>query len=483
MALAAKNHPAHAAMVPMAAGAGIGRVGEFYEQGSWYRGGAEQMFYLTWLYWVQNTQRPTFESGLTDEDLARLGTYFALSPDMPKVAWEEKIRHLPLVEAMENVDGPKGTFARFLARKPNDPAWYEGGLYHDDEDFGVPALWLNSWYDISTSPNLALFNHVRSQASDPEVRANQFMVMAPTVHCGFFKPAYDLKVGERSMGDASFDYEGLIFKWFDRWLKEESNGFEDDTARVQYFTMGVNEWHTAQQWPPAGATSLTLYLDSDQDANSLFGNGRLVRGQPPAKDHQDRFTYDPAIPVPSLGGGICCIGDTIQGGSFDQRANEARMDVLVYTTEPLEQPLNVSGPVKVTLHVSSDAPDTDFTVKLVDVHPDGRAYNLDETIQRVRYREGYDKEVFMEPGQVYEVPVSPMSTSNVFQTGHRVRIEVSSSNFPRMARNLNTGGPNYNESKGRIAHNTIHHSRKYPSRIELTVLPAGTGAGAENSQD
>jgi putative CocE/NonD family hydrolase len=483
MALAAMDHPAHAAMVPMAAGAGIGRVGEFFEQGNWYRGGAEQMFYLTWLYWVQNTQRPRLPADLDDEDLARLGTYFDLSPDMPEVAWEKKISHLPLVEAMENAKGPKGIFAEYLARKPDDPAWYKGGLYHDNEDFGVPALWLNSWYDVSISPNLALYNHVRSNASDAEVRANQFMVVAPTLHCGFFKPAYDLEVGQRSMGDASFDYEGLIFNWFDRWLKEESNGFETETPRVQYFAMGANEWRTAEQWPPAEATPLTLYLDSDQGANSLFGNGRLIFDHPPEKNLPDQFTYDPDIPVPSLGGGICCIGDTIKGGSFDQRPVEARMDVLVYTTEPLERALNVTGPVKITLHVSSDAPDTDFTVKLVDVAPDGRAYNLDETIQRVRYRKGYDREVFMEPGQVYELPVSSMSTSNVFLPGHRVRIEVSSSNFPRLARNLNTGGPNYNESKGRIAHNSVHHSRRYPSRIELSVLPTTTPHTPEGVTD
>ncbi|MEM7356099.1 MAG: CocE/NonD family hydrolase [Acidobacteriota bacterium] len=475
MALAAEDHPAHAAMVPMAAGAGIGRVGEFYEQGNWYRGGAEQMFYLTWLYGVQNTQRPRFDADTSDEDHVRLSKYFDLAPEMPEVKWKKKIWHLPVADAMREVEGPNGMYAEYFARSPDDPRWYEGGLYHDHEDFGVPALWLNSWYDVSIGPNLALYNHVRTNASDPRVREHQYLVVAPTLHCRFFRSSYDLKVGERKMGNANFDYEGLIYRWFDTWLKTDqpdagAQAFARDTPKVQYYAMGANEWRSAEQWPPKKAKPLTLYLDSGGAANSLFGDGRLVRDAPPPEDKPDRFTYDPTVPVPSLGGGICCIGGTIDGGAFDQRPIEARIDILVYTSEPLEEPLEVTGPIDVTLHVASDAKDTDFTVKLIDVYPDGRAYNLDETMQRVRYREGYDREVFMQEGEVYELKVSPMSTSNVFLPGHRIRIEVSSSNFPRVARNLNTGGPNYNESEPKVARNVVHHSSQYPSRIVLSVV-------------
>ena len=149
---------------------------------------------------------------------------------------------------------------------------------------------------------------------------------------------------------------------------------------------------------------------------------------------------------------------------------EARQDILVYTTDPLEQGVEVSGTIEVTLFVSSDVKDTDFTVKLVDVYPDGRAYNLDETILRARYREGYDKQVFMEKDKVYELTISPMSTSNYFDAGHRIRIEVSSSNFPRFTRNLNTGGNNYDETEGIVAHNKVHHSRNYPSKIRLPIV-------------
>ncbi|HXV76922.1 MAG TPA: CocE/NonD family hydrolase [Candidatus Polarisedimenticolaceae bacterium] len=470
LALAAMDHPAHAAMVPMAPGAGIGRVGEFWEQGNWYRGGAEQMFYLPWLYEVQDTQRPRLPDGLSREDLVRLSSYYDLAPEMPEIDWKKKIRILPVADVMERVDGPRGIYKEYFARRPDDPAWFDSGLWHDDEDFAVPSLWLFSWYDISTTPNLALVDHIVRNAGDAEVRDSQFVIMAPVEHCAFFRSASPYTIGERELGDIDLDYEERIYAWFDRWLKGEDNGVTRSMPKVEYWTFGVNEWRKAERWPPAGAETIPFYLASDGDANSLFGDGRLER-EPPAENRPDRFTYDPTVPVPSLGGGVCCIGGTIEPGAFDQRAIEARADVLVYTSRPLERDLDATGPVRVTLFVSSDAPDTDFTVKLVDVAPDGTAYNLDETIQRVRYRAGYDREVLMKPGEVYELAVSPMSTSNVFLAGHRIRIEVSSSNFPRFARNLNTGGPNHNESEPAVARNVVHHSKRYPSRIELTVLP------------
>ncbi|MBT8183962.1 MAG: CocE/NonD family hydrolase, partial [Eudoraea sp.] len=184
----------------------------------------------------------------------------------------------------------------------------------------------------------------------------------------------------------------------------------------------------------------------------------------------DAFVYDPKNPVPSYGGNVCCTGNAIEGGAFDQREMEARQDILVYTSDPLAEGLEISGFIETTLYVSSDARDTDFTIKLIDVYPDGRAYNLDETIQRARYREGYDKEVFMEKGEVYKLKLTPMATSNYFKKGHSIRVEISSSNFPRFARNLNTGGRNFDEKEGIVARNTIHHSSEYPSSIQLPVV-------------
>jgi len=440
---------------------------------------ALEMLFFSWLYGVQNTQRPTFSSDLSSEDLVRLSRYFDLAPEMPMVDWTKAFWHLPVMDIMRNVDGPAGIFAdpapvatggRMIQRTPNDPAWYEGGLYHDDEPFGVPSLWMMSWYDVSIGPNLALFNHVSHNAEDPEVANNQYAVVAPVGHCSYTRATEETIVGERNMGDARLDYDALVYGWFDHWMKGIDNGITDTMPKVRYYTMGSNRWQTSDSWPPAAAELVTYYLASEGNANTLHGDGRLTTTAPPQSDNADAFTYDPFDPVPSYGGNVCCTGGAIQAGSFDQRQMEERQDILVCTSEPLTEGLEVSGTIEITLFVSSDARDTDFTVKLIDVYPDGRAYNLDETIQRARYREGYDRQVFMEEGKVYEVSVSPMSTSNYFASGHRIQIEVSSSNFPRFTRNLNTGGKNYDETEGVVAHTVVHHSQQYPSQIRIPVV-------------
>jgi putative CocE/NonD family hydrolase len=469
MAVASLGHPALKALVPMGFGAGVGRVGGFYEQGNWYRGGAVQMLFIAWLYGVQNVQRPTFPPSLSQEDLIRVSRYYDLAAEMPPVDWSEALRHLPVIDIMRNVEGPKGVFEKMIQRKPNDPAWYEGGLYHDDMPFDVPAIWFMSWYDVSTGPNLALFNHVRKNATSPTVRDHQYAVIAPTLHCAYWRATEETVVGERSLGDARFDYDGLIYDWFEYWLKNSDNGILQKTPRVQFYTMGLNQWQSAEEWPPENSEMVTYFLHSEGSANSVFGDGKLSTEPPGTEEIVNEIIYDPAFPVPSYGGNVCCTGNAIQGGSFDQRQMEARHDILVYSTEPLEQGLEVTGTIEITLYISSNAKDTDFTVKLIDVYPDGRAFNLDETIQRARYREGYTSEAFMEKGRVYELKVSPMSTSNYFARGHRIRIEVSSSNFPRFTRNLNTGGNNYDERKGLIAQNQIHFSKQYPSQIRLPV--------------
>lgn len=215
---------------------------------------------------------------------------------------------------------------------------------------------------------------------------------------------------------------------------------------------------------------MTMFLSSGGKANSLHGDGVLSTNEA-SIDKPDRFVYDPMSPVPSYGGNVCCTGNAVTGGAFDQRDMEARDDILVYTSEPLKNGMEFSGPMEATLYVSSDVKDTDITVKVIDVLPDGTAYNLDETIQRLRYRDGYDKPVvWMERDKVYKVTLQPMVTSNYFGPNHRVRIEVSSSNFPRFDRNLNTGGNNYDEVTGVVAHNAIHHSQQYPSKIVFTVV-------------
>jgi putative CocE/NonD family hydrolase len=478
MAIASMGHPAYAAMNVQGFGAGVGRVGPYYEQGNWYRGGAVQMLFIAWIYGEQNQVRPMFSPGTSQEDLVAASRLFDLAPQMPPVDWSKALEHLPVQDILQNVEGPRGIFAdpmpvdtggRMIQRAPNDPAWYKGGLWHDDMPLDVPGLWFLSWYDVSVGPNLAMYSHVRKHASGA-IADQQWLIVAPVTHCAFTRAKKDTVVGERSMGDARLDYEEIVYGFFDRFVKGAASSRLDSLAPVTYFTMGSNRWQTASTWPPEGAKELTFYLESGGRANSLYGDGKL-QSSPPEKDAPDSFVYDPLNPVPSYGGNVCCTGNAVQAGSFDQRKMEARQDILVYTTEPFSSGTELTGPITPTLYVSSDAKDSDFTVKVLDVYPDGRAFNLDESIQRLRYRDGYDKPLaWMEKGKVYRVTLQPLNTSNYFAPGHRLRIEVSSSNFPRFDRNLNTGGNNYDEWAGVVATNRVHHSREYPSSLTITVV-------------
>ncbi|MGB3801974.1 MAG: CocE/NonD family hydrolase [Lewinella sp.] len=472
MAVASLDHPALKAMVPMGYGAGVGRIGEFQEQGNWYRGGAGQMLFTSWLYHVQHDpMAPRLPEGATQEDLLRLQRFYDMSPEYPEISSTDMLSTLPVSEIISANDGPRGIYEEMIARKPNDPAWNEGGLYHDDMPFDVPTFWFTSWYDVSISPNLALFNHVRENAESEVARENQFLWIAPTLHCAYTRAEENTIVGERSVGDARYDYDALIYGFFDKWLKEEEpSAIIDTLSQVTYYTMGSNEWQMTSAWPPPSTEMVAYYLSSQGEANTMYGDGALENEQPTTDSQPDTIIYDPMNPVYSYGGNVCCTGDAIQGGAMDQRRMEARNDILVYTSEPFTEDTEVTGSVESTLYLSSDVKDTDLTLKLIVVEEDGSAYNLDETIQRVRYREGYDREVFMEAGEVYQVDLTPLSTSNLFKAGQRLRIEVSSSNFPRFDRNMNTGGNNYDETESVIAHNVIHHSAEYPSVVRIPVV-------------
>ncbi|WP_445381285.1 CocE/NonD family hydrolase [Robiginitalea sp. IMCC43444] len=469
MAVASLDHPAHAALIAQGFGAGVGKVGRFNEQGNWYRGGAHQMLFTAWLYGVEHDKfKPRIPAGASQEDLIRISRFYDLAPENPRVDMKEALSHLPLTDLLQNIKGKREIFDKMIIRKPNDPAWRTGGLYHEDMPFNKPGFWFVSWYDVSTGPNLELFNKLR-QHPDPAVADSQFLIIAPTLHCRYTRAKENTVVGERNLGDARLDYYKLYDKWFEVWLKGGSPDLLDDIPRVQYYTMGLNQWQTSTSWPPEGTQMKRFYLSSNGRANSLYGDGKLIETKP-ENDPPDTYAYDPENPVYSYGGNVCCTGNAVEGGAFDQRKMEARNDILVYTSQPLEEDTEVSGFIEATLFVSSDARDTDFTIKLIDVYPDGTAYNLDETIQRARYRNGYDKEQFMKAGEVYKIEMSPMSSSNYFKKGHRIRIEISSSNFPRFARNLNTGGNNYDETEGVIAVNSIHHSGAYPSEIRIPVV-------------
>jgi uncharacterized protein len=478
--VASRGNKALRTFIPESFGDGVGRVGPYYEQGNWFRGGAMQMRFSRWLAGsgiLTSDGRPEFPARMSQEALVTAAKTYDLAQRPLAIDWDRAYFHLPTKDILiaagaphSIYDSPTPSGQKAMAeRTPNDPSWYVGGLWNDRMKIDIPGLWIMTWYDNSVAPNLAAYNYVRSTAS-AAIADKQYAVIAPVLHCSYKRAEVHTIVGARDLGDARLDYDELTFGWFDSLLKGEDNGLLAKTPKVRYYTMGLNKWQSSDTWPPKEARPVTYFLASRGHANSLAGDGALLNAAPD-RDNADLFLYDPMNPVPTPGGSSYNVGADHRAGAFDQRGLEMRDDILIYTTEPLAKGMEVSGPVDVTLYVSSDVKDTDFTVKLVDVQPDGTAWNIDDNIQRARYREGYDKPpVWMEKGKIYKVSFQPMQTSNYFAAGDRMRIEISSSNFPLYDRNLNTGGNNFDETQGVVAHNQVHHSSAYPSSITLSVV-------------
>lgn len=470
LGLATTNHPGHTAMIPMAAGAGIGEVGGYHPQGMFYRGGVVQMPWVRWYYQYGFNEFPTFKGELSREDRIRLNRFYDLWAVKPNVDWAKALRQLPLMKQVDALGGLRSDFNQFIRQLPNDPAWHNVEFAGERDTFGVPSLHINSWYDISFGPSsMALFDHMQKNAFDKESAENQFMIIAATNHCQQSTETEEYYYGDRFLGNAKFDYFDLYIKWFDYWLKGVDNGVTK-RKNIQLYTMGKNRWEFFDEWPPKNSKEVTYYLNSNAGANTKFGDGTL-EAETLKEDGYDTFTYDPSNPVPSLGDNDWGMIPEMKSGSFDQSPIEIRNDVLVYSTAILEEDVQVTGPVKVVIYLSSDVKDTDLTAKLVDVYPDGKAFNVAESIQRVRWRDGYEKQTFMNEGEVYKVEIGPLLTSNMFKKGHQIRLEISSSNFPRFERNLNTGGNNYDETEWLVANNKVHHGPKYPSKIIMMIVP------------
>jgi putative CocE/NonD family hydrolase len=280
------------------------------------------------------------------------------------------------------------------------------------------------------------------------------------------------KIGDVDFGPAAaqFDEDEVTLSWYEYLLKGVPNRFAKEKA-VKIFVMGRNEWREEDDWPVARAQSHKYFLHSDGRANSLRGSGSLSAVSP-LKESTDHYLYDPANPVPTVGGPLCCDGWHMPPGPRDQRAVESREDVLIYSTPPFASDTEITGPISLELFAKSTAVDTDFTAKLVDVAPDGFAQNLTEGIIRARYRDSQEKPALMNPGEVYRFTIDLWSTGNVFLKGHVLRLEVSSSNFPRFDRNLNTGQAQGSGERFTSATNTVYHDAEHPSAL---VLPVVTG--------
>jgi putative CocE/NonD family hydrolase len=465
---AQKPHPALRAMIPAAAGSSIGSAGGQYKYfGARFGGTVAFAQNLSWFY--DNGTKIFYHppENLPRDEVSAIAKYFDPAPkkvpaNYPKLWW-----HLPLVDVMKLADVPPNDFADVVSRDVTDPWWDQFNYMTDNYRSDVPALHVNSWYDFGARETIYEFETMRKNSLSATARNNQFLIMSPTTHCRSEVVKADDLVGERDLGDARLNYWDIYLRWFDYWLKDRNDIFS--MPRVQYYLMGKNEWRTAADWPIPGTQFTKFYLHSGGSANSLNGDGTLSPVAP-GDEPADRFVYDPGNPVPTLGGPMCCTESNTPSGSVDQRKVEIRQDVLVYTSAALKEGIEVTGVIDVVLNVSSDARDTDFTAKLIDVYPDGRAFNVQEGILRARYRQGQAKKVWLEAGKVAELRIDVGATSNYFGPGHRIRVEISSSNFPRFDRNLNTGGNNYDETKWIVARNAVHHSRANPSYIILPVV-------------
>ncbi len=469
LAAASVQPPALKAMIPQAAGGLTSRL-EGYEDGvlpwSAYVGLGVTEGYM---------HTPRLSADLPHDVYNAAAAHFKITNAQPQFDYLRALWHLPEVDALRDQGLVDSYFSTFFP-PPQGAAPKELDKTHRDATYraDAPALFVESWYDTLTDEALRTYNWLREKSLSSESRANQFLIIGPSTHCVDVVATADLKVGDRSLGPApQMNYWKRFLTWYDAWLKEDAHAKSEIATwpKVTYFALGVNEWRTAPSWPPPGVTLEHYFLQSDSAANSLFGDGRLTASMVHSSHDRDSFTYDPGNPVQSLGGHNCCIGtDRLAIGAVDQSSVEARQDVLVYSTEALPQALDVSGPVTVKLFISASAEDTDFTAKLVDVSPDGQAFNVLEGIQRARYRDGPDKEVWMQPGKIYSLTVHLGSTSNVFLPGHRLRLEISSSNFPTYDRNLGLRGDNFRQDHYVKSLNSVIHSSEYPSEIALSVL-------------
>ena len=382
---------------------------------------------------------------------------------------EETFQALPGKDFPHLQQGLASYFYDWMAHPTADDYWKRWRIEDHHSRMMVPALNIGGWHDIFLKGTLRNFLGMKTSGPTEEVRNGQKLIVGPWHHAS---PGPDVS-GEvyfgMMAGDAAIDINGLQLRWFDHWLKGIDNGFMDEPP-VRLFVMGDNVWRNENEWPLARTQYVSYYLHSDGRANTLNGDGGLSP-QHPGSEPPDVFVYDPRSPVPTRGGGLCCNAGFLPGGAFDQRSIEARPDVLVYTSPPMEQDLEVTGPINATLYASSSAPDTDFTVKLVDVCPCGGTRNLTDGILRARYRDSLSEPDLIEPGEVYRYDVDLVATSNVFKSGHRIRLEVSSSNFPRFNRNPNTGREPWEEAELRPALQTVLHNDQYPSSISLPVIP------------
>ena len=383
--------------------------------------------------------------------------------DINILDWDKILKHFPLID-MDKLTGREFNFWKdWIKHSTWDEYWDQLSYQEKLSKVEIPALHVTGWYDDDQPGCIMNFMAMREHAYSVGKEKHQKLIVGPWPHA-FNK---DRKIGVIDYGPtAVIDMDGQYLKWFDYWLKGKETGILEDPP-VRIFIMGDNVWRNEQEWPLKRTVYTKYYFHSDGQANSAIGKGSLTI-DPPRREKPDQYIYDPADPAPSI------FNDFLQmGTNEDQRPIEGRKDVLCYSSNKLEEDLEVTGPLKVKLYISSDATDTDFIARLVDVHPDGYAQRVRDNISKTRFRNSYRKAETIIPGQVYELDVDLWCTSLVFKKGHRIRLEVTSSAFPLFNVNRNTGEWTECGSAMKKATQTIYHNSRFPSHIVLPIIPKG----------
>ena len=357
----------------------------------------------------------------------------------------------------------------WLAHPDFDEYWQNLCIEDRHSEIDVPALHFGGWYDIFLGGTIQNYLGMTKSGATETARGGQKLVIGPWAHGA----RGSTMAGSHYFGimadPAATDIDGMHMRWFDHWLNEGKNGITEE-APVRIFVMGDDVWREEEEWPLARAQETKYYLHSSGKANSKQGDGTLSV-ESPQSEAPDVFLYNPADPVPTTGGALCCNPYYAANGAYDQNQVEDRQDGLVYSTPPLEQDIEVTGPVTVTLWASTSAPDTDFTAKLVDVCENGCARNLTDGILRARYRDSMSNPTLLEPGKAYCYDIDLWATSNVFKAGHRIRLEISSSNFPRFDRNTNTGNIIASHTELRPALQTVLQEGQQAYYVSLAIVP------------
>ena len=472
--LGAIGHPALRACVPMSSGAGVGDIpGAEGSNGCFFHGGVPMI--KTWALWYGPfgvRQRPKLPADAEGDELSRIFRQYSVTvPDFRSPDYAAALAKATLVppsgEILRRMGLPLTGYETFMADGPTSPAWKEVDLINASHTGATPSININGWMDVGAHETVKLFEF---QQHHPD----QYLIMAPTAHCSMLATSAEARLGHRPMGDTRFPYDEIIISWFDRFLRDEADAWRP-MPKVQVFLMGAGTWLTGESWPLPETEMRTLFLTSGKSASTLWGDGVLVPASPAAG--ADAFIADPHNPVQSLGGDLA----THDPICVDQRVIECRADVLVYSTPALTEPVAIAGDVSAELYVSADVPDADVFVKLVDVYPDGTAYNIADSCLRMRYRDGFDQPARLVPGEVYRVDIGGITTANYFPAGHRIRIEIAGSNFPLADRNWHAGDRNDLATDGPIAHVTLHHGAGHESALHFRAFTGDIALGVPMS--